>query len=170
VNRARGDREHLLRLHGVGGHSVVVHGRNVVALTMNGPSTRDSGRCGTERNTAQTGVSRNTGYVARTMALTKNSSKLSAVCEKTMQPARGFAGWRGGGGLGRRWLGCVFDASAEQSTSQKIGEGGRSVGEARLSLSNSGRQRQPKGKETELTQMSTSGRGRDCWALGRGVY
>jgi hypothetical protein len=59
----------------------------------------------------------------------------SLVCGETMQygavqvqqrsQQEAFAGWWGGGGLGRRWLGCVFDASAEQSTSQMIGEGGR---------------------------------------------
>ena len=59
-----------------------------------------------------------------------------------MQPAReALAGWWGGGGLGRRWLGCVFDASAEQSTSQMIGEGGHLLGETRLSLATAGDRR-----------------------------
>lgn len=165
ARRADGRREHLLEAHGEGVHLVVVTGGNVVALTMDGPSTRDSDICGTGRNTARMG---SVGARANGRGQWHWQNTDVRRLRGTMQPARGFAGWWGGGGLGRRWLGCVFDASAEQSTSQKIGEAG--IRWARPGCHwetavdrRSGRKAGTHPEVNERTRTRS-------WTLGRGVY
>jgi hypothetical protein len=88
----------------------------------------------------------------------------SAVQMQQRSQQEAFAGWWGGGGLGRRWLGCVFDASAEQSTSQMIGEGGRgpSVTHGRTAAD-----RPDGGKAGNSRRQATSER---CAVLGSAAY